>query len=144
MGKPLTPARRQGRLPKECSQSVRRSGPRWLAASLVFLCVITLCAAPTSGKKKKPVSRTVTGVVLDAAENPIAGASVELTDSVSGKKIAIYSKEDGKYLFADLNPNHDYELQAHAHNLDSDLRRVSTLDDRDPIVINLRVPPPKE
>ena len=143
MGKPLMPARSQGRLPKRRDEPVRRRRARWLAASMV-VCLVAFSVLPASGKKKKPVSRTVTGVVLDESENPIVGASVELTDSGSGKKIAIYSQEGGKYSFADLNPNHDYELQAHAKNLDSDLRKVSSLDIRDLIVINLRIPPPKE
>jgi hypothetical protein len=144
VGKHLTPARSQRRLFKDCDEAVRGRRTRGLAACLVFFCMIAFYVAPVSGKKKKPVSRTVTGVVLDGSENPIVGASVELTDTVSGKKVGIYSQEDGKYLFADLNPNHDYELLARQNNLNSDVRKVSSLDDRDRIVINLRIPPPKE
>ena len=143
MGKPWTPVRDQGRMSQDRGTPVRWRGARWLAASLV-LCAIAFSVGSAAGKKKKAVSRTVTGVVLDGSENPIEGASVELTDTQTGKKTGIYSQEGGKYLFFDLNPNHDYELQAHHKNLASDVRKVSSLDDRDQIVINLRIPPPKD
>ena len=86
----------------------------------------------------------MTGVVLDATDNPIVGASVELTDKQTGKKVGIYTEDEGRYLFADLNPYHDYEIQALSKNLASEVRQVSSLDDRDKIVIILRVPPPKQ
>jgi Carboxypeptidase regulatory-like domain len=111
---------------------------------LLVLCVLAASAVSAMGKKRKAVSRTVTGVVLDGAQNPIAGASVELTDTVTGKKLDIYSGEGGHYQFADLIPTHDYEVQAHQKDLASDVRKVSSLDDRDEIVINLRIPAPKE
>ncbi len=143
MGKPWTPSHGLWRMFQNWEGPVCRLGTRGLAISLA-VCVIAFSVVPASGKKKKAVSRTVTGVVLDGSENPLDGASVELTDMQTGKKIDIYSQEGGHYLFADLNPNHDYELQAHQNNLASDVRKVSSLDDRDQIVINLRIPPPKK
>ena len=96
------------------------------------------------GKKKTKISRTVTGQVLDGAENPIVGAAVELTDTTAGKKIAIYTEEEGRYHFSDLDANHDYELQALHNNISSNVRKVSSFDDRDKIIVILRIPPPKE
>lgn len=113
-------------------------------AILFVLCILTGPTPPAWAKKKVKESRRVTGVVLDGADNPIVGASVELTDKQSGKKIAIYTEDEGRYLFADLNPYHDYEIQALSKNLASDVRQVSSLDDRDKIVIILRMPPPKQ
>jgi len=100
--------------------------------------------ASVLAKQKKKISRTVTGVVLDDTNNPIVGASVELTDVQTAKKFAIYSEDGGRYQFADLNPAHDYELLALNKNISSDVRKVSSLDDRDKIVVILRIPPPKE
>lgn len=118
-----------------------------IACGLAVALVVCIWAGPTPSawaKKKVKESRRVTGVVLDGADNPIVGATVELTDKQSGKKVAIYSEEEGRYLFADLDPYHDYEIQALSKNLASEVRQVSSLDDRDKIVIILRVPPPKE
>ena len=53
-----------------------------------------------SAAKKKEVVRTVSGMVLDQEENPIAGAVVEMTDLQNGKKLAIYTSDDGHYLFS--------------------------------------------
>ena len=96
------------------------------------------------GKKKTKISRTVTGQVLDGADNPIVGAAVELTDTTAGKKTAIYTEEEGRYHFSDLNANHDYKLQALHNNISSDVRTVSSFDGRDKIIVILRIPPPKE
>lgn len=94
--------------------------------------------------KDKKISRTVTGAVLDESENGIVGASVVLTDLQTGKKNATYTKEDGRYQFNDLQPSHDYEVQANHKGLSSEVRKVSSFDDRNTIVLNLRIPPPKD
>ncbi|MGD0694255.1 MAG: carboxypeptidase-like regulatory domain-containing protein [Terriglobia bacterium] len=106
----------------------------------LLLCAVA-CSALLGVAKKKTISRTVSGVVLDASDNPIAGATVELSDKYTGKTVAIYTEENGSYQFADLNPNHDYEIQARSQNKSSEVRRLSSLDDRDKIVMNLRIPP---
>jgi hypothetical protein len=116
------------------SHEVRR------VAIAVALCALICCATTGAAKKKKPISKTISGVVLDGSENPIAGATVELTDKYTSKKVAIYTQESGQYQFTDLNPNHDYELQAQSQSKFSELRKVSSLDDRDNIVVNLRIP----
>ena len=108
--------------------------------------VMLLCAFSMPGllaKEKKP-TRVVTGVVSDEAENPIAGATVVLTDLQTGKKIAIYTGEGGAYQFSDLQTTRDYEVQAARQGLASQVRKVSQFDPRNRIVLNLRIPPPKE
>ena len=123
--------------------SLHARGTQFLAASLA-ICVLASFPAAVFAKQKKKISRTVSGVVLDDSNNPIAGATVELTDVQTTKKVAIYSEDGGRYQFADLNPAHDYELVALNNNISSDVRKVSSLDDRDKIVVILRVPPPKQ
>jgi len=107
---------------------------------------VLLCAFSSPGllaKEKKP-SRVVTGVVSDEAENPIVGATVVLTDLQTGKKHAIYTGEGGAYQFSDLQTTRDYEVQATHQGLASRVRKVSQFDPRNRIVLDLRVPPPKE
>jgi len=123
--------------------SLRARGAQFLAVSLA-ICVLASFPASVFAKQKKKISRTVTGVVLDDANNPIVGASVELTDVQTTKKVAIYSEEGGRYEFADLNPAHDYEIMALDKSISSDVHKVSMLDDRDKIVVILRIPPPKQ
>ena len=108
-------------------------------AALVVLYGLSFAASDLQAKKKKIISRTVAGTVLDEADNGISGASVELTDLQTGKGLAIYSDEDGSYQFADLIPTHDYHLQASFHGSSSEVRQVSSMDIRNRIVINLTI-----
>jgi len=114
---------------------------RLMLAALVS--VFLLVARPAGAKEKKPVTRTITGSVLDPAENGIAGASVELTDLRTGKEVEIYSEQGGHYAFADLKPEDDYQVQASYKNQPSDVRKVTSLIQEMRVVINLHIPPPK-
>jgi hypothetical protein len=108
--------------------------------------VMLLCAFSSPGllAKEKKLIRVVSGVVSDEAENPIVGATVVLTDLQTGKKHAIYTGEGGAYQFSDLQTTRDYEVQAAHQGLASRVRKVSQFDPRNRIVLNLRIPPPKE
>jgi hypothetical protein len=93
-------------------------------------------------REKKAVTKTVSGVVLDRAENGIAGATIELTDLQTGKAVAIYSQEGGQYYFTDLQPSHDYKIQASLKGSSSEARQISSLDTRMRVVINFTIPGP--
>jgi carboxypeptidase family protein len=110
--------------------------------ALVTVVVSTVVAGGLPAKEKK-ISRTVTGLVLDKDENGIPRATVTLTDLQTGKKLAIYAGDDGRYQFSDLDPRHDYEVQGNFQGVASEARKVSSFDDRNKFVINLRIPPPK-
>ncbi len=113
----------------------------WLA-TLVAVCV-SVCSTPELFAKEKKIPRIVTGVVLDEADDGIVGATVELTDLQTGEKLATYTKEGGRYQFSDLQPTHDYEVRANYKSLSSEVRKVSSFDNRNRIVLNLSIPPPK-
>jgi carboxypeptidase family protein len=119
-----------------CGARRRRSLPQFGGVLCVSACVLVLFAPGLAAKKKKPVTKTIGGVVLDGADNPIVGAAVELTDVTAGKKLAKYSQQAGKYEFADLDPKHDYEVQASFRGMSSEVRKVSSLDDRSVVVVN--------
>lgn len=113
------------------------------AAILAAFLLITLSVNTVQGKEEKP-SRTVLGVVSDENENPITGAVVTITDLQTGKKTATYTGSDGAYLYAGLEVTRDYQVQASYKGISSQLRKVSTVDPRSRVTINLRIPPPKE
>jgi len=112
---------------------------RRLTALAVAAGVLLLLAAPGPAKEKQPQSRTVSGTVFDEAENPIKGATVELTDLQTGKVLDIYSQEQGNYQFTDLRFDHDYTVKAIYQNASSEVRQVSSLDTRTRPVMNLTV-----
>ncbi len=106
-----------------------------------MVCLMLWWVPPSVAKEKKPVTKTISGVVLDAADNPVAGATVELNDVDAAKKYAKYSQEGGKYQFADLDPKHEYEVRASFKGMSSEVRKVSSIDDRTLIVVNLTLAP---
>jgi hypothetical protein len=101
-----------------------------------------LHAPGLAAKEKPPSTLKVSGVVTDKAENGISGAVVTLKDLQTGKTIAIYTGVNGQYQFSDLDPHHDYQIQASFHGLASETRQISSLDTRRKLVINLTIPPP--
>jgi hypothetical protein len=101
------------------------------------------CAPGLAAKKEKaPTTKTVNGQVLDKAENGINGAEVTLKDLQTGKVAAIYAEANGRYQFTDLDPHHDYEIQANFKGVASETRQVSSFDTRWKVVVNLTIPPP--
>ena len=121
--------------------------PQRLCWSIRGLCgalaVAWLLYAPgLAAKQKAPTTKTVSGVVMDKTENGIGGAEVRLKDLQTGKTMAIYAEANGQYRFSDLDPHHDYEIQASFKGVASETRQVSSIDARRKLVINLTIPPP--
>ncbi len=118
---------------------------RWACgiAAVLALGAVAFCGSLLLAKEKK-ISRTVSGAVLDNSDNGIPGAAVHLTDLQTGKKVAAYSGDGGHYQFSDLQPSHDYEVQASYRGSSSEVRKVSSVDTRNRIVINLTIPATKE
>lgn len=127
---------------RSCPDISPSVGKLWRAAIAAAVCVAVFSAPCLTAKEKKKISRTVAGAVLDQTETGIVGATVTLTDLQTGKKLAIYTKDEGHYQFSDLQPTHDYEVQASYKDTVSEVRKVSSVDTRRRIVINLKVSPP--
>ena len=109
----------------------------------VFTVVWLLHASGLAAKKQKgPTTKTVSGMVLDKADNGIGGAEVTLKDLQTGKVLAIYAEANGQYQFTDLDPHHDYEIKATFKGVASEARQVSSFDTRWKLVLNLTIPPP--
>ena len=108
-----------------------------LAAAVLLLGVVTGAA-----KDKQPTTRIVSGTVYDDAQNTILGATIELTDTQTGKVLDIYSKESGEYQYVDLRFDHDYTVKAMYKGSSSEVRRISMFDTRWHLVMNLTVPKP--
>lgn len=116
----------------------QRPAPELIALTLLLLGGVLLLGAVTGlAKEKKPQSKTVSGVVMDEADNFIQGATVELTDVQTRKVLDIYSQEGGQYQFTNLRLDHDYTVRAMYKNSSSQVRQVSSLDTRTHPVLNL-------
>lgn len=93
------------------------------------------------GKKKDQDSniRTVQGLVTDAADNPIAGAVVQLENMKTLQIRSFITKEKGDYFFAELNTDVDYKLHAENHGMVSNVKTLSSFDSRKAATMNLKV-----
>ncbi len=112
---------------------------------LAIVLVLSLpCVAwqfPSSGSRRasRITSRTLTGMVLDKSDKPVANAVVYLKNSKSLTVKTFIALKDGSYRFPELSPNIDYELYAERDGKRSDGKVLSQFDDRPNPNINLRI-----
>lgn len=124
----------------------RTPAGRRAALALALAALVVTVAAPSlmARKKKPPTTKTVRGQVLDANDNGLVGAAVEMTDLTTGKKTAIYADPGGHFVFSGLKPFDDYSFRATYKGKSSETRKVSSWDTRMQVVVNLHIPPPKD
>jgi hypothetical protein len=120
-----------------------RAGKLALISFLAPVLVSMWLAVPAPAKQKGPTVKTVSGVVIDDAENFIQGAMIELKDLQTGKVLDIYSQAGGQYQFTDLRFDHDYTVQATYNDVSSEVRQVSSIDTRARLTLNLVIPKTK-
>jgi hypothetical protein len=111
---------------------------RWIGFVTVML---LLCAwqGRTQSSKKEPQLRTVSGVVTDKEEKPIANGVVFLKNLRTNVVLSHFTGDDGAYRFSGLDPNVDYEIHAEAGAQKSASRTVTALDSRKEITLNLKL-----
>jgi hypothetical protein len=135
--------RERSSLPEAASKGWRRNRRiHWLL--LCALAAILAAQLSARAEKEERPTRMVSGVVSDPSENPISGAVVTLKDLKESKEMATYTGQSGTYQFSGLDMNRDYQVQASYKGVSSRVRRVSMIDPRNRIVLNLRIPPAKE
>ena len=109
-----------------------------ITAGIVLAIAVPAYAADKKDKQET-TTRTVQGVVTDAAEAPIEGAVVQLKDTKSLQIRSYITKSGGQYQFHGLNPDVDYELRADHQGASSNSRTLSSFDSRKQAVMNLKV-----
>jgi hypothetical protein len=72
------------------------SGPNWKVAALAFA-LASLVEAQT-------ITGSVVGSVVDPSDLPVAGATVELTQTATGARREIVTEERGDFVFSGLEP----------------------------------------
>jgi len=114
------------------------------AAAWMAVCASSLPAQ----KSKTDTTRTLQGVVFDPDGNPVTQAVVQLKDSRTLQVISFITHEDGKYHFANLKQDTEYQVKADHSGMTSDWRRLSIFDTRKIAEMNLKVtkkePAPKD
>lgn len=83
--------------------------------------------------------RTVSGAVLDAADQPVIGATVFLRNMKTKSVRSFTSVEKGHYYFAQVNKVDDFELWAEKDGQKSAVKTVSAWDTRTQYVNDLKM-----
>jgi hypothetical protein len=115
--------------------------PRTLgfAGLTLVLCALVLPAQQNKRLNEDSNVRSVSGTVTDANGHPVAGAVVQLKDNKSLLIRSFITQEDGKYHFAGLSTNVDYELKAQHDGASSGVKRLSLFSGNRVPVVNLKI-----
>jgi hypothetical protein len=106
----------------------------------VFVIVLALAAFAFGQKKSKaPVERSVSGIVTDESDKPVAGAVVQLKNTKTLQVRSFITREMGDYYFHGLSTDVDYELKADANGLSSAPKTLSSFDTHEEARINLQL-----
>ncbi len=116
---------------------------RRIFALVSLMALAAFVATPLLGSKKEPEIRKVKGLVIDAEDTPISGAIVYLKNLKTKKNLSVTTRDDGSFLFSDLDKKTDYEIHAEYKGASSPVRTLTSLDPRLTISINLKIATPK-
>jgi hypothetical protein len=90
-------------------------------------------------KNEDTTTRTVQGVVTDAAKQPLAKAVVQLKNTKTLQIRSFITQEDGTYHFAGLSTDVEYELKADHDGDSSSWKSLSVFNSKKTAVINLKL-----
>jgi hypothetical protein len=107
----------------------------------VFLIVMALASLAFGQQKKgkEPTERSVTGVVSNAAGEPVPGAVVQLKNTKTLQVRSFIAKEKGEYYFHGLSTEVDYEIKADWNGKSTNTRTLSSFDSHPEVVLNLQL-----
>jgi hypothetical protein len=116
-----------------------------IAIGAVLLAYAALPGAPAAAalefeqRGSQGESRTLTGHVVNAQNEPLQKAIVYLKNTKSLAIKTYISEADGSYRFPGLAPNVDYEVYAEHGGARSDSKTLSGFDSRKQVNITLKV-----
>lgn len=107
---------------------------RWAAAAV--MAALAMGVGPRSlrlaatAAAQVPGQRAVAGVVIDADENPVGGATVFLRNPKTKMIRSYTSAKDGQFRFAQVSTTDDFDLWAEKDGKKSEVKTVSSWDTR--------------
>jgi hypothetical protein len=105
----------------------------------VLLCALALAGQDRGKVNEDPNIRSLSGMVTDANNHPVAGAVVQLKDTKSLFIRSFITQQDGKYHFSGLSTNIDYEVKAEHEGSASGVKRLSLFSGNRAPVVNLKL-----
>ncbi len=134
---------------KRKRRTTKTKNKRLTIVSALAAALLAACASSLPAQRSKPdTTRTLQGVVFDPDGNPVTQAVVQIKDSRTLQVISFITQEDGKYHFANLKQDTEYQVKADHSGMTSDWKRLSIFDARKVAEMNLKLvkkePAPKE
>jgi hypothetical protein len=108
-----------------------------IVATLFLTCFAS--AVLSFDKKDEDKLRMVQGVVVDAQDNLLVGAVVQLKNTKTLQVRSFITQDKGVYQFHGLDPNVDYSLKADYQGASSPWKTLSSFDSRKQPTMNLKV-----
>ena len=108
-------------------------------AALLLVCFATAVFSFQKNKSEDDKLRMVHGAVMDAQDNPVVGAVVQLKNAKTLQVRSFITQEKGTYQFHGLDPNVDYSLRAEYQGASSSTRNLSAFDSRKQPAIDLKI-----
>jgi|SRR5271154_4029139 len=105
-----------------------------------YMATLLLCAGlPAQQKNQDLTTRNVEGLVTDAGGQPAAKAVVQLKNTKSLQIRSFITAEDGRYHFAGLGSDVEYQVKAERDGVTSSWKTLSVFNTKKTAVINLKL-----
>lgn len=113
---------------------------RSVSIVIVLVCAGLLCADLNAQQKNENnTTRTVEGIVTNAASQPVATAVVQLKNTKTLQIRSFITQEDGTYHFAGLATDVEYQIKADRDGISTSWKTLSVFDSKKTAVINLKL-----
>lgn len=112
---------------------------RYKVLAVAFVALFFALLVGAQNPKHESQLKTVRGVVTDKSDNPIEGGVVFLKNVRTNQVRSNISTKSGDYRFSGIDPNAEYELYAEKDGAKSQVRNISSFDNRMDIVLNLKL-----
>lgn len=104
------------------------------------LAIVLFCTGIQAQKKNEDnTTRTVEGMVTNAAKQPVAKAVVQLKNTKTLQIRSFITQEDGSYHFAGLGTDVEYQLKADHEGATTSWKTLSVFNSKKTAVINLKL-----
>jgi len=109
------------------------------ALALLFAATCVPGLPNAVAEQRGPVQRVVSGKVVDKSDAALKGSIVYLKDDKTLSVKSFIADDNGAYRFGQLSQNSDYEIWAERDGKKSSTRTISSFDNKNEFVINLKI-----
>ena len=110
-----------------------------LGLSVLLVAPVIPGVATARATQRGPAQRIVSGKVVDKGDTPLRGSVVYLKDDKTLAVKSFIADDGGGFRFGQLSGSTDYELWAELNGKKSNTRTISSFDNKNEFVINLKI-----